>query len=250
MNADLRALRCFHAPILGLLLVLGQGCAAPSRGASSLSPSPEVAAAQAPLPVMAQKAGGALAGAPDVPAPEAHVEERKIVRDGSLTLEVRNETLIPAVLRGIHETTAKLGGYVASESTHGIVIKVPSSHLDDAVGALGSLATITKRELTARDVTSDYVDLRIRIDNARRLQERLKELLGQTADVARILEIEKELARVTEELERLEGQMRLMNNQTTFATLTISVEESVSPGPVGWVFVGLYKGVKWLFVWD
>ena len=41
-----------------------------------------------------------------------------------------------------------------------------------------------------------------------------------------------------------------MKNQLTFATIAISLEESVTPGPVGWVFYGVYTGVKWLFVWD
>jgi len=239
--------------LLTIVLAAAPGCAA-ARDMAPASPGVEVAVPAAPLPALAQR-GGAPAVAtssasPDAAPAETRAEERKIIRDASLTLEVKNEKRIPEVLRGVHAATEKLGGYVASESTHGIVIKVPSARIDDALGMLGTLAKIKTREVTARDVTSDYVDLRIRIDNARRLQERLKELLGQTQDVARILDIEKELARVTEELERFEGQMRLMNNQTTFATLTISVEEQVSPGPVGWIFVGLYKGVKWLFVWD
>jgi hypothetical protein len=263
MLSNVRPRSSLRAPLVTLLVALScfsQACAgSAARDTAPATPSLEVVTAQAPLPALAQRAASPTAGAsaraatpsaPDPAATEPRAVERKIIRDATLTLEVRNETLIPRVLLGVHAATEKLGGYVASESTHGIVIKVPSARLDDALGALGTLARITKRDVTARDVTSDYVDLGIRIDNARRLQERLRELVGQTQDVARLLDLEKELAHVTEELERYEGQMRLMNNQTTFATLTLTVEESVSPGPVGWVFVGLYKGVKWLFVWD
>ena len=231
-----------------LFLVATASACAAGREPPPASPAPvtDVLPGASNVAMAAQAGHGA---APDAPGVEKEVE-RKIIRDATLTIEVRKEKQIPEVLRAVHETTGVLGGYVASETTHGIVIKVPSRRLDEALLALRSLGHITKREISARDVTSDYVDLDIRIDNARRLLERLNDLMKRTEDVARILDIEKELAKVTLELERLEGQMRLMKNQTAFATITLSVEESVDPGPVGWIFVGLYKGVKWLFVWD
>jgi hypothetical protein len=34
------------------------------------------------------------------------------------------------------------------------------------------------------------------------------------------------------------------------ATVRVDFERPVRPGPVGWVFYGLARGVKWLFVWD
>lgn len=65
-----------------------------------------------------------------------------------------------------------------------------------------------------------------------------------------MLAVERELARATTEVERLEGQLRLLQNQVAFSTVRLTVDEDVDPGPLGWVFVGLYEGVKWLFVWD
>ena len=44
--------------------------------------------------------------------------------------------------------------------------------------------------------------------------------------------------------------MRVLENQTTFAAIHLAVDENVTPGPLGWVFYGLFLGVKWLFVWD
>ncbi len=176
--------------------------------------------------------------------------ERKIVRDANVRLEVGKESEIAPALRAVHQVAAQTGGFVFSESNDTLVLKVPSAKLDDALARVGKVAKVRDKHVAARDVTSEFVDLNIRIDNARKLQARLKELLAQTQDVGKVLEVEKELARVTEQLERLEGQMRLLAQQTTYATLTVQVEESVSPGPLGWVFYGAYAGVKWLFVWD
>jgi hypothetical protein len=44
--------------------------------------------------------------------------------------------------------------------------------------------------------------------------------------------------------------MRLLQNQVAFSTLYVTVQDDADPGPVGWVFVGLYETVKWLFVWE
>ncbi|HEU4412737.1 MAG TPA: DUF4349 domain-containing protein [Polyangiaceae bacterium] len=176
--------------------------------------------------------------------------ERKIVRDATVRLEVGREVQIAPALRAVHQVAAQTGGFVFSETNDTVVLKIPANKLDDALARVGRVAKVRDKNVSARDVTSDYVDLNIRIDNARKLQARLKELLTQTQDVGKVLEVEKELARVTEQLERLEGQMRLLSQQTTYATLTVTVEEDVKPGPIGWVFYGAYSGIKWLFVWD
>ena len=178
----------------------------------------------------------------------------KMVRDAQLSIAVKDDKNIPRVLTRAHATAAKLGGYVVQENGTRVVFKVPNARLDEALDAVqGSGAhqeDVVQREITARDVTASYTDLGIRLDNARRLATRLKELETQTTDVGKLLEIEKELARVTTELEGMEGEMRLLDNTTTFATATVDVFTATRPGPVGWVFYGLFKGVKWLFVWN
>lgn len=176
--------------------------------------------------------------------------ERKIVRDANVRLEVGKEVEIAPALRAVHQVAGQTGGFVFSETKDTVVLKIPAAKLDDALARVSKVAKVRDKNVSARDVTSEYVDLNIRIDNARKLQTRLKELLTQTQDVGKVLEVEKELARVTEQLERLEGQMRLLSQQTTYATLTVTVEEDVKPGPIGWVFYGAYSGIKWLFVWD
>jgi hypothetical protein len=187
-------------------------------------------------------------------ASQASPTSPKMVRDARLAIEVNDTKDIPPVLTRARNTAGKLGGYVASEDGETVVMKVPNARLDEALDAVEGTGAhkehVARREITARDVTASYTDLGIRIDNARKLAARLKELETQTTDVARLLDIEKELARVTTELEGMEGEMRLLDNTTTFATASVNVTTAVRPGPVGWVFYGLFTGVKWLFVWN
>lgn len=176
--------------------------------------------------------------------------DQKLVRNAYLTVETDDEEDFEPAIRKLAELARSLDGYVASESKTSILFKIPTTRLDEALEAVKRLGKVTNANVTVQDVTAQYVDLQIRIDNLRRLRTRLQELLIAGQNVQEVLEVEKELARVTRELEQLEGQMRLLQNQVGYATVSVDLEESVSPGPIGWIFYGTYKAVKWLFVWD
>ncbi|HEY8078464.1 MAG TPA: DUF4349 domain-containing protein, partial [Labilithrix sp.] len=68
-----------------------------------------------------------------------------------------------------------------------------------------------------------YTDLDIRIKNARAMQTRLKALL-EKASVKEALEIEKELNRVTQDLELMEGKLKLLKDKIAYSTITVAFE--------------------------
>ncbi len=200
--------------------------------------------------------GGASASAPPAPpasaAPPAKrsPDERKFVRTASLTLEVSDEEDFQPTLERARAIATRLEGYIQSESTYAMTMLVPTERLSETLAALEKLGEVSHKAIQIVDVTSSYVDLQIRIENLVRLRQRLTELVAQTQDVSEILKIEMELGRVTSQLEQMEGQLRLLQRNTSYATIALRLEESVSPGPLGWVFYGTYRAIKWLFVWD
>jgi hypothetical protein len=177
-------------------------------------------------------------------------DDRKLVRDGSLTIEYEDEREQRELISTSREIAARFGGYLSSETSTHLIMRVPAPLIDDVVGELEKIGDVTSRSISVREVTAEHTDLTIRIDNLRNLRERLQALLREAKSVQEMLEVEKELARVSQELEQLEGQLRLLVNQVTLATIHIELEKAVRPGPVGWVFYGVYRGIKWLFVWD
>jgi hypothetical protein len=181
---------------------------------------------------------------------EGRVDGRKLKRNAWLTVEVDDEDDIPEALDKAKKTAQAVDGYVQSETSNSVVLMVPTERTDSILGELAKLGEVTNRDVRVSDVTSQYVDLQIRIENLEKTRQRLQQLLMQSVDVEDVLAVEKELSRVTIQLERLKGQMRTMNRDTTYASVSLTVEEEVTPGPVGWVFYGGYKAVKWLFVWD
>ncbi len=177
--------------------------------------------------------------------------DRKLARSAWLVFEVDDDGDERDVfIRRADQIAAGFDGYLATQSASGFSMRVPAAQLDEAIAALEELGDVTSRGHRVDDVTRQHRDLGIRIDNAKHLKTRLLALLEKTQDVKEILAVEKELSRVTLELESLEAQMRNLSRTVALATIDVTFEDDVSPGPVGWIFYGVFKGVKWLFVWD
>lgn len=220
------------ALLFATLLALSTGCG------SAAAMSPAHSAATAPSP-----GGGEVASV-------AGRMDRKIVRDGRMEMEVKDEKAVDRAVKGIRAIPASVGGFIASENRSSVTMRVPTEKLDEAMSQCGRFGKVTHKDVSAHDVTAEFLDVETRLENLRKVEKRLRDLLAQTTSVTEILTVEKELTRVTQEIELLEGRKKLLASQSTMATLRVDLSTAVTPGPVGWVFYGAYKGVKWLFVWD
>lgn len=168
----------------------------------------------------------------DRPAPPEAVN-RKIIRTGSLTMEVRD---LDAAVAAVREAATAAGGFIASETHHAaeggdvrtteIVCRVPTDKFEGVVAGWRKLGKEEMFSLSAEDITEQYFDLELSLRNQQRLEARLLELLGrQTNRLSDLLEIEKELARVRGEIDAFEGKKRFWDNRVAFSTLTVTVHE-------------------------
>jgi hypothetical protein len=129
----------------------------------------------------------------------------------------------------------RYGGYVGELSASSpsdaarkltATLRVPGNQLDAALADLKSLGRVESESQNGQDVTAQYVDLEARLSNSRKSEQRLLELLQQrTGKLSDVLEVENELSRVREEIERMEGERRLLSKQVQFATVTATVTE-------------------------
>ena len=109
-------------------------------------------------------------------------------------------------------------------------IKVPAARFDDLITGLEPIGKVEAVNVTAEDVGEEFVDVSARMTNARRLESRLIELLAtRTGRLQDVLSVERELARVREEIERYEGRLRYLQTHAATSSLSITVHE---PFPV------------------
>jgi hypothetical protein len=159
-----------------------------------------------------------------------------MIRTGQAFIEV--ERLDPAVLK-VRQLAAQVGGFIANSSITGgrdqirqatFEIKIPANKYDEAVGSLSTIGKVETVSSSAQDVGEEFVDITARVTNARRLEERLISLLAnRTGKLDEVLRVERELARVREEIERYEGRLRYLSARVAMSTLTVTVHE---PAPI------------------
>ena len=159
-----------------------------------------------------------------------------LIRQGTASVQV--DSLDAGIYR-VREMARRLGAVVANtemqtgkDQLHSasIELRLPSSRFDDAVSGLSPIGKLESVNVTVADVGEEYVDVEARMTNARRLEQRLIDLLAhRTGKLADVLSVEHELARVREEIERYEGRLRYLRTRTSISTLTVSVHE---PAPL------------------
>lgn len=188
-----------------------------------------------------QKSSGSPA-APAAPA-VAPPETRKLIRNASLELEV--DAFDPAVDALGAAAAQTGGGYVATvNSSRGangkrsgvIVIKVQPDQLDAFLTRLREIGEVKGQTVAAEDVTKEYFDTDARLRNARRMEDRLLKLLDEAkGKLSEILQVEKELGRVREDLERMQGELQRYDSLVRFATVTVDLHEKDLQAPAAFL---------------
>jgi hypothetical protein len=171
--------------------------------------------------------------------------ERMVIYNASLDLAVKKADTVNANLTRI---AAKYNGYVLTLGDKRSVIRVKASMLKPAVDEVCRLGKVKYKNIYGDDVTDEYEDSQIRLDNAKKARQRYLELLAKAENVQAALMVEKELERLNKEIDTLEGKIKRLEHLSDFSTITVNMEKKVKPGVVGYIGMGLYYSVKWLFV--
>ncbi len=197
-----------------------------------------------------QFSGGVAARVTDAVSPESRppaadplqnvnagpVAPTMVIRTGEAFIEVEK---VDAASLKIRQLAAQVGGYITNSSISGgrdqirqatFELKIPSPKYDQAADLLSTIGKVETLTSTAQDVGEEFVDVTARVTNSRRLEERLISLLAnRTGKLDEVLRVERELARVREEIERYEGRLRYLSARVALSTLTITVHE---PAPI------------------
>ncbi|MGZ8377942.1 MAG: DUF4349 domain-containing protein [Gemmatirosa sp.] len=192
--------------------------------ATDMAPPPPAAM---PAPLAVQPSAGAGAGETTTVAAPA-----MLIRTGQALVEV--DSLEPAIA-AVRALATRMGGYVANTALSAgreqvrsatLQLKVPSARFDALVGGLAPVGRVETVNVSAEDVGEEYVDVAARVANARRLEARLVTLLERsTSRLSDVLAVERELARVREEIERAEGRLRFLRTRVALSTLDVTVHE-------------------------
>jgi len=150
--------------------------------------------------------------------------DRLIMYDATLHLVVPH---IESALNAIKAIASTQGGYMQSLTSSSIIVRIPQPRLNETMLAAEKLGIVTSREIQGDDVTEEMMDLHIRLKNLEETRAKLARLLDRADKVEDVLAVEKELQRVTENLELLKGRIKFLSHGVQYATLTTHLNSPV-----------------------
>jgi hypothetical protein len=209
---------------------------APAKAAQAETTENEVFVARPESPASVKEARKTL----EAPAPE--LANRKLIRNATVELEIVS---FDNAVQKITAFASEEHGYVATADSEKqangklrgqLVVKVLPENLDRFLQKIRGLGELKNQTLGTEDVTKAYFDTDARLKNAHVMEQRLIEMLKtKTGKVSDLLQVEKELGRVREEIEKMQGELKYWDSQVQFATVTVSLAEKDMEEPASFL---------------
>ncbi len=162
---------------------------------------------------------------------------RKIIRNADLALEVAAPTEAQQTVSAIAET---LGGFVVNSESKlrpsgdgarqdvevTLIVRVPSQQFKAAVEQIIALGSrVLQNKKTGEDVTEEFIDLEARVKTQKALEQQFLEIMKRADKVEDALEVQRQIAEVRTEIEKLEGRKRFLENRASLSTITVTLQQ-------------------------
>ncbi len=179
-------------------------------------------------------------------------DKRMIIRSGTMSIE--NDSFDETEAKA-KEIAKNLGGFITNSTAQvnqsgkkqgTLTIRVQADKYDALLAELSKTGKVMNQNITGRDVTEEYVDAEARLKTQRELEARLLQLLSEkTANLTAVVEVEQKLASVRENIEKTEGRMRMLKDQASYSTITLSIyEPAILNTSSGGFFYELERGFE------
>ncbi len=161
--------------------------------------------------------------------------KKRIIKDGNIEIEV-NE--LEKTKQSIDSILSKYSGYYANEklnnsdwsASYTLNIRIPSRYFEALILDLEKgNGKIISKEIDARDVTAQFIDLETRLENKKKYLKTYTNLLKQAKTVKDILEIQERVREIEEEIESKVGRLKYLNDLVAYSTLHIDIFTRKAP---------------------
>lgn len=218
---------------------MGTGGGAPGAGTTGAN-------AYDQQPAAAPTGAVGVTGLGRIPAVAPSQDEARVVKTGALTLAVGDGKVTATVVR-LQALVSALGGYVADSSSQEagdnpsatVTVRVPVGRFEALVQQVRALKVkVVSAQTSGKDVTAQYADTQAQIESLRAARSRYLAILARARTIGETLTVQQRVDDVQGQIDRLEGQRRVLADQSDLGTLTFSVSEQVeqlaASEPSGW----------------
>jgi hypothetical protein len=173
------------------------------------------------------------AKAPAPPKVKQEIEQ-KIIKEATLRFETDNlENTFNQVQKAVSSNKARIindsEGKDYGTVFRNLIVKVPSQNFDRFISDVSKgVSYFEVKNISAEDVTEQYIDLTSRLKTKKKLEERYLEILKKANKVSEILEIEEQISAIREEIEAKEGQLKYLESRVSESTITIEFYKTIA----------------------
>ena len=163
------------------------------------------------------------------PANQSFRSDTKVIKTAQLRFGTQN---LENSFLTIYKATKTYKAYIQNDNSgtdygsvyRNITLRIPNNNFDVFIAEISKgVSHFDKKEINAEDVTEEFVDVEARLKAKHTLENRYLELLKKANKVSEILEIEKELAAIREEIEAAEGRLKYLENRVSMSTISIEM---------------------------
>jgi Domain of unknown function (DUF4349) len=175
--------------------------------------------------------------------------QKKIIHTADIRFKVED---LKKAESAIKARVKAMSGYISNENQNrqsgnlenSWTVRVPADKFDTFLGDVEKESIyVDSKNVSAEDVTAEYVDNELRIKSKQKVFERYLELLKQAKNVQEIMAVEEQIRVIREEIEAKEGRQKYLNDQVSFSTITVSFyqETETSSAPEQPFYVKIWK---------
>lgn len=163
--------------------------------------------------------------------PEEAVQLQKIIKTGYFTFETNS---VDATFLRVKKWTDAHKGFIQNDKTtkdydrihRSLLIRIPTNSFQTVVDSIHkSVKSLDRKDIVLQDVTEEFVDIEARLVAKRKLEERYLQLLSKATSVKDMLEIERQIAIIREEIESKQGRLKYLQNKVSLSTIHIDFYE-------------------------
>lgn len=163
-------------------------------------------------------------------AEEGDLTQRKVIKNGSLSLLVKEaeETAenIKTIAKDLEGFVSESYVYEVSSGVKSgrITIRVPADRFDEAIEKVKGLAVkVEKENVSASDVTEEFIDLEARLKNLKAEEEQYLEIMKRAYTIKDMLDVSQRLSVVRGQVEQIEGQLKYLSRQIDMSSISVSL---------------------------
>lgn len=161
--------------------------------------------------------------------PKVNSITKKIIKNGEMTVQVGD---IKKSQSQIQSFVKNNKAYIQKETFRNsdmrdemeFTIRVPHQQFESLINSFSDgFGTVTAKNIYSDDVTEEYVDVSIKLENKKIYLDKYRDMLKSAKSTSDMLEIQENIRNLEDEIDVSEGRLKFIDDRVKYSTLNLTL---------------------------